>query len=233
MGALLWSGCATPTPDPQPAPPASEVGPVDTPPPDGRAIMLEQLLAQGEAALARGHLTHPEHDNAYDKFRAVLLLEPDHAQAQAALHGVLLAYVDRIRTALRRGQLSEAQRLLARGQDAFPDASMLVDMRAELRQVQATRQAEQMADVGDAESEGLRVALPVAELNQRSEAIEALLGELAERVMETRESVMIWARTDAEGRWIYQTMQAKTSDYRIRGDIRISSQPFVQLLEPL
>ncbi len=44
---------------------------------------------------------------------------------------------------------------------------------------------------------------------------------------------MIYARSDREGRWIYQTLQQAAADYRVRGDIRISRVPAVVIMEPL
>lgn len=60
-----------------------------------------------------------------------------------------------------------------------------------------------------------------------------MLEQLARRVSQSDESIMIYARNDAEGRWIYKTMKDAVGDYRIRGDIRISRQPALELLSPM
>jgi hypothetical protein len=41
---------------------------------------------------------------------------------------------------------------------------------------------------------------------------------------------MIIARTDVEGRWIYQKMRDAVPGYRVRGDIKLGNPPRVQLV---
>lgn len=238
---VLMAGCAAlrspepvpvvPEPEPERAPPE-----VATPKPalsEAQSAEVAQLLAQAETALTRGRLIPPQRDNAYGLLRAALAIDPHNIEARAALDGVLLAYMDQIRITMRRGGLREAQNMVDRGEDLFPRAQLFSGLRIELNRAVQEHQAEQLALLEAADIEGERVVLSVAELNQRSEALQEQLGELAERLVRTQESVMIWARNDAEGRWIYQTMQARVTGYRIRGDIRLSSRPFLQPLEPL
>lgn len=239
--ALILSGCATRQPPPPEARPSPEPPEAATPaltpsqpaPTEAQKAMAAQLLAQAEGALSRGRLVPPARDNAYDLLRAALAIDPGQAEVRAALDGVLLAYMDQVRTIMRRGRLREAQDMVDVGEDLFPNTDLFRGLRTELNQAVQAHQSEQLAAMAADDLEGERVPLSIAELNQRSEALQERLGEIAERVARTQESVMIWARTDAEGRWIYQTMQARVSDYRIRGDIRLSSRPFLQLLEPL
>lgn len=235
-------GCATPAvrapaeaPKPQVAPEPTVSAPVPRlpAPAEGQPALVVQLLSQAERALSQGRLIPPGRDNAYDLLQSALVLDPGQVEVRAALDGVLLAYMDQVRTVMRRGRLRDAQDMVDRGEDLFPHTDLFRGLRAELNQAVQAHQAEQLAAMEAEDVEGERVPLSIAELNQRSEALREQLGAIAERLVRTEESVMIWARTDAEGRWIYQTMQARVSGYRIRGDIRLSSRPFLQLLEPL
>jgi hypothetical protein len=56
---------------------------------------------------------------------------------------------------------------------------------------------------------------------------------VAQRVRESDETVLILARTDAEGRWIYKVMRESVGEYRIRGDIRITREPALVLQPPI
>lgn len=83
------------------------------------------------------------------------------------------------------------------------------------------------------EEPGDKVDLPAHWLKARDEQIKSLLSSVAERVKQHNERVIIYARNDEEGRWIYQTMKSFAGDYRIRGDIRINPVSYLILLEAL
>jgi hypothetical protein len=72
------------------------------------------------------------------------------------------------------------------------------------------------------------ISLSAAELSAKSPAIETTLRNLAKRVAASNELLIINARNDAEGRWIYKTMK-DAAGARLRGDIKISSTPSIQL----
>jgi hypothetical protein len=113
----------------------------------------------------------------------------------------------------------------------FPGAELLQPLRAELQQrvKAATAAAETPAPTDGRE----RVPLPAQPLADKTDEVTQLLVQLAQRVRQSDESIMIYARSDAEGRWIYKTMKDAVGDYRIRGDIRIAQQPAIDLLSPL
>jgi tetratricopeptide (TPR) repeat protein len=197
-----------------------------------RRALVNRLLDQASDALANNRLTLPEHDNAYDSYSAVLLVDPGNEKAQAGLRSIVLAYAELIRDALRRGRLGEAQQLYRRALSYFPDNPLLEDLKqtVEEAQAQAERQQLRLAEQG---VDSDKVDLPAQELARRSDAVKELLAKVAERVRDTDESVLIMARTDAEGRWIYKQMNEAVPGYRIRGDIRLASEPKLRLLPPL
>lgn len=198
-----------------------------------RQSTVQKLLAQADAAYDSGRYTQPEGDNAFDRYHAVLMLDPGNKKARAGLDALLLAYIDHVRSVMAAGQLSNAQDLLRRADTYFADAPLLQQVRDEIEQAKAAvnRQQEKVAraDILDGE----QILLPDLELSQRSAEVIELLASLAARVRDSQESVMIMARNDREGRWIYKIMQEATADHRIRGDIRISRIPAVVLMPPL
>lgn len=209
------------TPSPAPA----------EPPLVARQRTINTLLQDAEGAMTQNRFSLPAHDNAYDRFRAVQLLDPDNRQAQAGLHGILLVYVDRVRNLLAAGRLHAAAAELRQADQLFPAAELLQPLRAELQQ--RAKATEAVAKVPIPADGRERIALPAQPLTDKTAEVAQLLVQLAQRVRQSDESVMIYARTDAEGRWIYKTMKDAVGEYRIRGDIRIHPQPAIELLSPM
>ena len=213
--------------------PSVETPVVEPPPPSmtPRERTVKRLLSDAESAMSQGRFSLPVHDNAHDRFRAVQLLDPDNKQAQAGLHSVLLVYVDRIQQSLGAGRLHAAAADLRQAEQLFPGAELLQPLRAELaRRSRAVEEANQPAIPAEGRE---RIELPAQPLAEKTEEVKQLLVTLAKRVRQSDESIMIYARSDAEGRWIYKTMKDAVGEYRIRGDIRINRQPAVELLSPM
>lgn len=228
--SLLACGAAPVKPDPKPV--AASPAPESSPPPlTPRQRTVKALLGDAESAMSQGRFSLPAHDNAHDRFRAVQLLDPGNKQALAGLHTILLVYVDRIQQSLGAGRLHAAAADLRQVDQLFPGAELLQPLRAELarrsKAVETTAKAPMPADGRE------RIALPAQPLTNKTGEVTQLLVQLAHRVRQSDESIMIYARSDAEGRWIYKTMKDAVGDYRIRGDIRINQQPAIELLSPL
>ena len=58
----------------------------------------------------------------------------------------------------------------------------------------------------------------------------ARLAEIADKLKATDSLAIIVARSDVEGRWIYQKMREAVPGYRVRGDIKLGSPVRVQLI---
>ena len=62
----------------------------------------------------------PAGDNAYDKYREVLAIDPDSREARAGLEQVAGRYIALSGAALTRGDVAEADALLAKARTAAP-----------------------------------------------------------------------------------------------------------------
>jgi signal transduction histidine kinase len=230
--ALLLPACGAapvkPTASPEATPSASKPSPpVLTP----RQRSVNALLGDAESAMAQGRFSLPAHDNAHDRFRAVQLLDPGNKQALAGLHSILLVYVDRVQQALSAGRLHAAAADLRQAEQLFPGTELLPPLRTELeRRAKAAATAAETPVPTDGRE---RIVLPAQPLAEKTEEVKQLLVQLAHRVRQSDESIMIYARSDAEGRWVYKTMKDAVDEYRIRGDIRINRQPAIELLSPM
>lgn len=227
---ILLSACAG-TP-PTPAPTTAEQESAPSSPPARRRVAddVRDLLAAAEAALVADKLTTPLHDNAFDRFQAVLLLDPGNAQARSGIQQVFARYVSMIRGALNRNDPGRARALLERARLVQHDSPLLDELDAEIAALWE-RIGQQSPSSVDAD--GKEITLDIYSLDRRSQQLVERLKELARQVQETDETLLIIARNDAEGRWIYQRMSEGVPDYRLRGDIQLGRTPKILILPPI
>ncbi len=197
----------------------------------------ESLLKQAQEAFRKARYTTPQHNNAYDKFHSVLLLNPDNAQARAGLQAILLRYSRLVRTALESGRVKAASAYLHQAELFYPANALLMDLKKEIHRVK-TRYAQRQSTMQNIASKAPLpahedVGLPEKELSAKSEAILDVLVDIGKRLKDSDESVLIFARSDREGRWIYKQLKQAAEGYRVRGDIRIARAPKLRILPPL
>ena len=237
--ALLWlaaglvlGGCTTQPAGSEPAEESrakAQEAPVPEPEPAmTRAEKIEQWLVQADAALARDRLLSPLGDNAHDRYRAVLLYDPDNVQAISGLQAIALRYIDLARSAAARSALAQARGYLGLADTVDPGNPLVKELREGLQ-----AQRERAASAGPLTEDGKVVSLNPVLLQQRSETLVEDLHALGARVKASGEFLLIVSRTDAEGRWIYQQMRDGVSGYILRGDIKRGSPPRIELQPPL
>lgn len=205
-----------------------------TPPPPKESVEVK-MLKRAELAFRNGNLTTPEHDNAYDLFQSVLMLNPNSQQARSGVQAILIRYAELIRQATEANQFSKSKRLLSQAELYYPANELLMRLKRENSRKQNTYIAQQKK-IPDAHPSDLTVsefALPAYALSKRTPAMKKYLADVASRLRESQESVMIYARTDTEGRWIYSQMKEAVPGYRVRGDIKLDRKPRLRLLPPL
>ncbi len=193
-----------------------------------KAHIVERLVLEAEQALRQGRLTTPPDNNAYDRLRAAERLSPGNVEVAAAMQVLHAAYLARIDSALAQGDAAGAEILLNRAQRISPDSEALMVRQRQLAELYAT-----LPPPGAEPDTSDRVWLSPADLRDRGASIVKILHEVAAKIRETDAAIHIFARTDEEGRWIYSTLKEAVPGYRIRGDIRVNSRPYIQLMEPL
>lgn len=190
---------------------------------------IQQLLNAAERALAADRLTKPAHDNAYDRFQAVLLLRPNHPQAISGLQQVMLRYLALARQSAARSELGKARALLERARQVDKDSVQIAELDRQL----AAQQARQQSDSKTVSAQSNEYVLPASELDKRGEKIVTQLQQIAQQARGSGEFLLIVARGDAEGRWIYQQMKEAVPGFRLRGDIQLGRKAKVLLLPPI
>ncbi len=185
------------------------------------------LILNGEYTLARDQLLTPANDNAFNYFRAALKLDPSNQRAKGGLQGIVMRYVDLARQAAARGNYSTATSLLNNAR--IVDSENLLIREVSLAISEQMKSAPPVEAYKGAHNEFL---LDATLLGKDDPQILVRLAEIVNKLKTTNSLALIIARTDNEGRWIYQKMREVDPEFRVRGDIKLGSPPRV-ILEPI
>lgn len=180
-----------------------------------RRNTIGDLLASARLALANDRLMIPQSDSAYSWYQQVLSLDEHNGEAHRGMAQITARYLQLAEQAFVSGRVEKAERML----DGAERISATPAQTAVLRQRYRQRVAEN------------ETRLSIPELTLRSEKITAQLVALAGQAQAASSRLLIIARTDAEGRWIYQQMRAAVKGYRLRGNIELGRQPRVVLID--
>jgi hypothetical protein len=82
-----------------------------------------------------------------------------------------------------------------------------------------------------AEAKRVRIPLDRRAVAARAASASARLRNIGARAKMPNTRVTIVARSDAEGRWMYQQMREAPGERRIRAELTIGSPPSVELIE--
>ncbi|GAB1264487.1 hypothetical protein NBRC116493_06840 [Aurantivibrio infirmus] len=192
---------------------------------------VRQLLSDAEAALASNKLTTPLHDNAFDRFQAVLLLRPNNQQAKTGLQQIFARYAALTRSALASSQLHQAREYIERAKFVDKNSPEISQLIKEVAIAQQRLNETRVVEIPKADDK--EISLDPYILSQRNEQVVNQLQILALHIKESDESLLIYARNDSEGRWIYKTMSEGIPGYRLRGDIRLAKTPKIVVLPPI
>ena len=107
---------------------------------------VSALLSGAEEDLSRDRLTSPSGANAWEKYQAVLSLEPGHKIASAGLDSIIGRYVSKFDTSLRSKDFDDAEGYVSRIQSVYTDAPVLSELEDRLsvaREAERQRQADE------------------------------------------------------------------------------------------
>lgn len=220
---LLLQACQS-SKKPEPVPVVKPVQTVTKPQQQPMSTPVRLLILNGEYTLARDQLLTPVNDNAYDYFRAALKLDPNNQRAKGGLQGIVMRYVDFARQAAARGNYSTATTMLNNARIVDPHNLLIKEVSAAL-----SEQIKSAPPVESYKGGHNEFLLDGNLLGKNDPQILTRLAEIAQKLKSTNSLAIIIARTDAEGRWIYQKLREASPDYRVRGDIKLGSPPRVKL----
>lgn len=231
LALLMLTGCAEllrrpPPAEPPAAPPAEAPAEAAAPaqpsrpprraPTEEEAAEVERLLARAERAIADDHLTYPARGSALALYDRASLLDPDNEAVRRGLERIVERYLELATEASEQGRFASAEAMLDRARLVDPTHPGIDPTQAQARML--------------AEAERRVIRLDGDELRDQAPAVAGTLRQagMASRADGCR--ARITARTDAEGRWIYQQMSDAPGDARIRADLALGSPPRVEVL---
>jgi hypothetical protein len=203
-----------PAASPSPELPIADGEPAQAPLTTADLDRLDQLLTLGDDALKADHLLIPAGQSAYDYYTQALEIAPGHPAALAGRDKVVDRYLGRATDAVQRGQFDLASNLLERARfvnDAHEGIAVVERQIANFRN--ATRE---------------RVVIDGAALAARTPELARKLAVLGQKAKEPGVWVTITARSDPEGRWIYQQLRRAPGATRIRAELVIGGTVSVQ-----
>src|SRR5262249_42968196 len=216
-GAALVLG-STPTNPTAPPPTAPAPTPEERAPAQPAIDLdrLDRLLTLGDAALKANRLLTPPGDCAYDYYRDALAVAPNHPSALAGLDRIVDRYVAMANDAIQRGRYDRANNLLERARFINPDHEGIATADQQIKLLQS--------------SDRRRIALDGASLSARSSEMSASLAKLGVEAKADNAWVVITARSDEEGRWIYQQLRTAPGERRIHAELVIGA-PSVEIYQ--
>ena len=212
-GRVVYSGGA---PDSEAS--VEERGALPASDPFIRQRILADMLYEARIAYEDNRLMSPAGNNAYDKFREVLDIEPENTVAMQGIRDIVYRYVELADAAIQVGQFDNAESYLSRARRVGVEWDVID--KADRRLAQAR---EVKMDVFTLNAEAL---------SDRSLDMMVLLGEIGQQIRDQEATFLINARTDEEGRWIYKVMREAVGGYRLRGNIAIDNDPSIQIVVP-
>jgi hypothetical protein len=201
-------------------------------------IAIDAILEKADMDLDADRLMKPENSNAVDRYRAVLLLDKANQRAALGLRKVAERYIVLAGSLKASGEYDMALSFIASAEAVNGKTAALTEMK---KSIDTAKRANRLvintpkADFVTQSINPLQKVFPLnpKDLSARNNNITRQLAALAERVQESKEYVLIYARNDAEGRWVYQQMRKSSVNYRLRGNIVQHQNPRVVLDKPL
>ena len=197
---LLLSACAS-APTPPPPPPAPE------PPARIDPSLLANFLDAAERAIQAGELTYPPERSALAQYQQILELEPGQDDALRGIESIVEIFIERALVALGKRQFAEARSMLARARLINPSHPSIEPTQAQIQLI------------AEAQREHLR--LDQEALRREQTSVQAELKALAKSPPGTSCRFYIWAKSDSQGRWIYNALTSGASGTRLQAQVEI------------
>ncbi len=187
--------------------------PVKSPPVDLTKVKIQQLLSSADAAMQQNRLTTPADDNAFDRYKLVLTLNPSNTLAIAGINRIVERYLAWALDHAERSNLKKARYfvLLAEGIDpGHPNIKPVGNK------------------INDQEDKVVSV-FQLDATSVRDQSVDPTrFATIAARIQRHRAFITIRAPDDRSGRWLYQELNRQV-DFRIEARFEISSNPSVSL----
>lgn len=194
------------------------------------------LIERGEQALASQRLLTPEEDNANLYFQAALGRDPGNFRATQGIANIVEVYTGWAwSSAVGRGY-KQADRYLDLARSVNPEDPLIEEMTVQIRDLRTRRaeeaqyRAQQLAKKAAASNSNGEAAqredekparkgvypLPETLFSLSDEEIIGKIQPIIDEVAKTEQSIAIYWPNDKEARLIYQIINSRTPEFRVR-----------------
>jgi hypothetical protein len=177
---------------------------------------IRHLLDMAHWAMADDRLSSPYQGSAQAAYDQVLQIQSDQPEARRGLERIVERYLELALAAAARRQFTSAREMIDRAQHVDPDHPGIAPAQAQIRMLSA--------------ADRRVIALDGAQLRDQDQAVRNTLAAAGTASRRDGCRIEIFARSDAEGRWIYQQLSGGDGHERIRAQLNIGSPPRLELL---
>lgn len=210
--------------------------------------MTQRLIKLGQEAFAEDRLLTPEEDNANLYFQVVLGRDPGNYQATMGLVDIVDKYLQWAWQSAQQGDYHKAQLYLGNAKSVNPEDPSIAEMTTRIANLKAQQeqkaQQAQTADQASKFEQPKSVTLeakstPVAKDGQfylpsnlfslSETEILAKLQPIIDRVAKDKKAIDIDWPNDKEARLLYQIINSRVSEFRVRAMIYHRSDYMIEL----
>ena len=192
---------------------------------EAESASVDHLIVAAERAIGLNQLLTPENDNAVYYLDQAQALNSTDARIAEGFERVTERYLELALRAGERQSFSNARSMLSRAKIVF---QQLLKNNPDSTQPDFARIETQINQLANAERAQLKLDHQL--LSKRDKRMASQLVSFGRRAKTPGARVIITARNDSEGRWIYQQLREAPGEYRIRGEIQIGSPSRVELI---
>lgn len=183
-----------------------------------QAQQLADLLSLAQERYRSDRLMQPAEDSAYFWYKQALKLDETSPDAHAGMQQITARYLVLAKQAFDRGLYKRAEQMLDGAERVSAMPSEIAALRQQYKPVRSAAAANEFH-------------LSVADLNVRNKRLLARLSDIARKAKDIQSRLLIIARNDSEGRWLYREMRAAVEGYRLRGNIALDNSPRIVLID--
>lgn len=215
MVMLPLSGCKSTVDGYSPGPSTQTVIPSPNRP--VRDPRIQQLLEEAYYAFIESRLTTPVEDNAYFRYLQVLSIDPSSEDANRGISNIVEQYLDWSLESLQNRNFRAATNYLNKARSVDESHPNITAVATRITEHRNSKEENYLLDPSG--------------LTNRSISTRTELGSIAVRMQKTSATIIISARNDSEGRWLYQQLNDQT-DSRVKARFEQSSKPSIRLIIP-
>jgi serine/threonine-protein kinase PpkA len=113
-----------------------------------RESLLSELLTKARAQTAASQFTQPDNDNAYETYRKILAIDPDHQAATVGMTQIVQHLEQQARQEQRFGRYEQSLSFIEEGIKLQPQHPSLIDLRKEIMaQLEAQHRAKRIEEL--------------------------------------------------------------------------------------